>query len=93
MKKEIEDLLQDPAIKELEDTKKTVTVSKRIEAAIQSGFVRTDRDLMGQVSAAFRLGFGAVARCGSCACLAYVHDKTLFLANGAFLRFLKLTWL
>lgn len=84
MKKEIEDLLTDPAIKELEEAKKTITVSKRIEAAIQSGFARTDRDLMGQVAAAFRLGFGAVARCGSCACLAYVHDKTLFLANGAF---------
>ncbi|CEG44906.1 protein phosphatase [Plasmopara halstedii] len=58
----------------------------RVTAAIQRAFGRTDRDLMTEVASAFKLGFGAVARCGSCACLAYVHDDTLYVANAGDIR-------
>ena len=51
--------------------------------AIQRGYTRTDRDLLGHVRAAFKLGFGAVGRCGSCALLAFLHGDTLSVANGA----------
>lgn len=57
-----------------------------VAAAIQRAFGRTDRDLMSEVASAFKLGFGAVARCGSCACLAYVHDGTLHVANAGDIR-------
>ncbi|RLN45301.1 hypothetical protein BBJ29_007959 [Phytophthora kernoviae] len=64
---------------------KTVS-DERVAVAIQRAFGRTDRDLMSQVSAAFKLGFGAVARCGSCACLAYVHESTVHVANAGDIR-------
>ncbi|KAG1710859.1 hypothetical protein DVH05_013582 [Phytophthora capsici] len=58
----------------------------RVAAAIQRAFGRTDRDLMSEVAAAFKLGFGAVARCGSCACLAYVHEGSVHVANAGDIR-------
>ncbi|EEY57902.1 protein phosphatase 2C, putative [Phytophthora infestans T30-4] len=58
----------------------------RVAAAIQRAFGRTDRDLMAEVASAFKLGFGAVARCGSCACLAYVHEGTVHVANAGDIR-------
>ncbi|DAZ92794.1 TPA: hypothetical protein N0F65_005798 [Lagenidium giganteum] len=57
-----------------------------VAAAIQRGFARTDRDLMAQVLSAFKLGFGSVGRCGSCALLAYLHDNTLCVANAGDIR-------
>lgn len=57
-----------------------------VRAAIMNGYTRTDRELMAQVSGAFKLGFGAVGRCGSCALMAYVHGKTLFVANAGDIR-------
>ncbi|TMW56554.1 hypothetical protein Poli38472_006564 [Pythium oligandrum] len=63
------------------------TASKdQISSAIQRGFARTDRDLMGKVADAFKLGFGAVARCGSCALLVFVHENTLHVANAGDIR-------
>ncbi|RLN54572.1 hypothetical protein BBJ28_00021297, partial [Nothophytophthora sp. Chile5] len=59
---------------------------QRMAAAIQRAFGRTDRDLMAEVAAAFKLGFGAVGRCGSCACLAYVHDGSVHVANAGDIR-------
>ncbi|POM70214.1 Protein phosphatase 2C [Phytophthora palmivora] len=64
---------------------KTVS-DDRVAAAIQRAFGRTDRDLMAEVASAFKLGFGAVARCGSCACLAYVHEGTVHVANAGDIR-------
>ncbi|CAI5740258.1 unnamed protein product [Hyaloperonospora brassicae] len=58
----------------------------RVAAAIQRAFGRTDRDLMAEVASAFKLGFGAVARCGSCGCLAYVHEGTVHVANAGDIR-------
>ncbi|KAL4144636.1 hypothetical protein PRNP1_013762 [Phytophthora ramorum] len=58
----------------------------RVAAAIQRAFGRTDRDLLAEVASAFKLGFGAVARCGSCACLAYVHEGTVHVANAGDIR-------
>ncbi|KAJ8569470.1 hypothetical protein ON010_g5790 [Phytophthora cinnamomi] len=39
-----------------------------------------------EVASAFKLGFGSVARCGSCACLAYVHEGTVHVANAGDIR-------
>ncbi|GMF10154.1 unnamed protein product [Phytophthora lilii] len=64
---------------------KTVS-DERVAAAIQRAFGRTDRDLMAEVASAFKLGFGAVARCGSCACLAYVHGGSVHVANAGDIR-------
>ncbi|GMF25572.1 unnamed protein product [Phytophthora fragariaefolia] len=64
---------------------KTIS-DERVAAAIQRAFGRTDRDLMAEVASAFKLGFGAVARCGSCACLAYVHEGTVHVANAGDIR-------
>jgi hypothetical protein len=50
--------------------------------AIQRGYTRTDRDLLSQVSAAFKLGFGAVGRCGSCALTVVLQGDILHVANG-----------
>lgn len=60
--------------------------TKAVENAIENGFLRTDRDLVSQLSLAFKLGFGAVGRCGSCALLAYVRDNTLVIANAGDIR-------
>jgi hypothetical protein len=64
-----------------EDGKKPLT-SKKVAGAIQRGFGRTDRELMEDVASAFKLGFGAVARCGSCALLVYVDGGAVHVANG-----------
>ncbi|TDH65798.1 hypothetical protein CCR75_007197 [Bremia lactucae] len=58
----------------------------RVAAAIQRAFGRTDRDLMSEVASAFKLGFGAVARCGSCVCLVFVHGGTVHVANAGDIR-------
>lgn len=60
----------------------------KVAAAIQRAFGRTDRELMAQVAPAFKLGFGAVARCGSCALLTLVHEDFLHVANGTPLDFI-----
>lgn len=57
----------------------------KIAGAIQRGFGRTDRELMEDVAAAFKLGFGAVARCGSCALLVFVNGGSVHVANGTML--------
>ncbi|CAH0475862.1 unnamed protein product [Peronospora belbahrii] len=64
----------------------TTVSDVRVAAAIQRAFGRTDRDLMAAVASAFNLGFGAVARCGSCACLAYVHEGIVHVANAGDIR-------
>lgn len=62
--------------------KKKALPNKKVAGAIQRGFGRTDREIMEDVAAAFKLGFGAVARCGSCALLVYVDGGAVHVANG-----------
>lgn len=50
------------------------------------GFERTDRDLLVQVRQTFDVGFGAVARVGSCGLLVYIHENQLFVANAGDVR-------
>lgn len=63
------------------DAKKPLS-NKKVAGAIQRGFGRTDRELMEDVASAFKLGFGAVARCGSCALLVFVDGGGVHVANG-----------
>ncbi|KAI9915265.1 hypothetical protein PsorP6_008144 [Peronosclerospora sorghi] len=78
--------LYKPGTNEPAQEDETTVSDVRVAAAIQRAFGRTDRDLMADVASAFRLGFGAVARCGSCACLAYVHENTIHVANAGDIR-------
>lgn len=73
------------AFKDPEREPETPASPKKVAAAIQRAFGRTDRELMAQVLPAFKLGFGAVARCGSCALFTLVHDDFLHVANGTIL--------
>uniref|UniRef100_M4B437 PPM-type phosphatase domain-containing protein n=1 Tax=Hyaloperonospora arabidopsidis (strain Emoy2) TaxID=559515 RepID=M4B437_HYAAE len=78
--------LHKPGTNEPAEGDEPAVSSARVAAAIQRAFGRTDRDLMAEVASAFKLGFGAVARCGSCGCLAYVHDGTVYVANAGDIR-------
>ncbi|CAI5703284.1 hypothetical protein KXD40_003782 [Peronospora effusa] len=78
--------LYKPGTNEPAQGDETTVSDARVAAAIQRAFGRTDRDLMAEVASAFKLGFGAVARCGSCACLAYVHGDTVHVANAGDIR-------
>lgn len=71
------------AFKDPEREQEAPASPKKVAAAIQRAFGRTDRELLAQVAPAFKLGFGAVARCGSCALFTLVHEDFLHVANGA----------
>lgn len=70
------------AFKDPEREQEKPASPKKVAAAIQRAFGRTDRELMAQVLPAFKLGFGALARCGSCALFTLVHEDYLHVANG-----------
>uniref|UniRef100_K3WGS3 PPM-type phosphatase domain-containing protein n=1 Tax=Globisporangium ultimum (strain ATCC 200006 / CBS 805.95 / DAOM BR144) TaxID=431595 RepID=K3WGS3_GLOUD len=74
------------AFKDPERESEKPASSKKIASAIQRAFGRTDRELMVQVAPAFKLGFGAVARCGSCALFTLIHADTLHVANAGDIR-------
>lgn len=57
-------------------------MSLAMEKAIIRGFERTDRDLLAVVRHSFQVGFGTVARIGSCALFVHVKDGVLYVANG-----------
>lgn len=70
------------AFKDPEREQEKPASPKKVAAAIQRAFGRTDRELMAQVLPAFKLGFGALARCGSCALFTLIHEDYLHVANG-----------
>lgn len=66
-------------VKKCEDEQ--VCEVEAIPKAITRAFERTDRDLLTQVRQSFAMGFGQVARVGSCALLVHIQQATLFVAN------------
>lgn len=54
---------------------------EQISFAMTRAFLRVEREYLYQVKTAFDVGFGDVARTGSCAIIAMVRDDALFVAN------------
>lgn len=54
---------------------------EQVKGALTHAFLRVEREYLYQVKAAFELGFGAVAKTGSCALMALVRDHKLYVAN------------
>lgn len=55
--------------------------TEQVKGALTHAFLRVEREYLYQVKAAFELGFGAVAKTGSCALMVLVRDQKLFVAN------------
>lgn len=53
----------------------------KVDESLKAGFLETDQQIMDQIRAAFKLGYGQVARTGSCALLAFVQENAITVAN------------
>lgn len=53
----------------------------QIKGALTHAFLRVEREYLYRVKTAFELGFGAVAKTGSCAIMALIREDKLFVAN------------
>lgn len=54
---------------------------EQVKGALTHAFLRVEREYLYRVKTAFELGFGAVAKTGSCALMALIRDDRLFVAN------------
>merc|ERR1712159_951115 len=54
---------------------------KSIESAFTSVFNRVDEEMAGALLPSFKMGFGNVARIGSCVVAAYINSEKIFVAN------------
>jgi len=66
---------------ELENMNIKADFNDQIEKAIKRAFGRVEREFIYLIKQAFEAGVGAVSRIGSCALVALIKDKTIFVAN------------